>query len=101
MVNAFALLVICIQAMCFSVFAAEDSAEENQILWQIDIEGNNAVTADTIKDAIALTESSHFPLFGAKREFDPIMLQSDLKRIDHLYKRLGYYQARVENSETT
>lgn len=83
---------------CLHAVAA---ASENisTIVWELEIQGEKAFSEGDLKDAIATQSSSHIPFIGAKREFDAVQFQADLKRIEHFYKRNGYYQAFVERAD--
>ncbi|MEW6056322.1 MAG: BamA/TamA family outer membrane protein [Bdellovibrionota bacterium] len=74
-------------------FAAR--AAEDRILWEVEIEGNSVLDDDEIKDAIVSKESSHFPILGRHREYNAIAAQLDQQRIEHLYRRKGYYRVKV------
>ncbi len=84
-----------ISGLCNHSGAADDSYGPTRYIWELAIEGNQNISTEDILDAIASSRSSHFPILGSKTEFNAITLYSDQKRIEHLYKRSGYYQARV------
>jgi translocation and assembly module TamA len=73
------------------------------ILWELEIEGNTQVPTSVIRDSIESTPSSHltffWPIFGGRREFDPLAFEADKKRIEHLYQRKGFLRAAVDHAE--
>lgn len=77
---------------------AEAPLQGQQELWTLDFVGNHALSDGEIEDAISSSASSHFPIFGKKRLFDPVVFETDQRRIEHLYKRHGYYQAVIEKA---
>jgi translocation and assembly module TamA len=64
------------------------------IVRDLTIEGNRALSDRQIKKKILTAETAWWP-FATKHAFDPIIWQSDLKRIARLYQSHGYFQAEV------
>ena len=63
----------------------------------ISIEGNHALPDRKIKAAIATRQTGWWP-FAAKRVFDPVVWETDLRRIVRFYQTRGYYNAEVVQS---
>ncbi len=95
-VKYFFRLMLCIIPVCAW-------AQSTEVLWNFEIQGNQAISTSDIKLVLATQDSFHltwlWPLFGGRHEFDPVAFHTDQKRIAHLYQRLGYYQARVDVAE--
>ncbi|MBI3542849.1 MAG: BamA/TamA family outer membrane protein [Deltaproteobacteria bacterium] len=86
-------------------FATSASAADTdqRVLWRLEIDGNHAIATDELLDAIHSAPTSHIPVigpfFGGVHRFDPVAFRADQQRIEHLYRRLGYFQAKVDAAD--
>ncbi|HVV17249.1 MAG TPA: BamA/TamA family outer membrane protein [Polyangia bacterium] len=67
------------------------------VVQKIRLEGNHALSDRTIKAAIATQETGWWP-FAAKHTFDPVVWETDLRRIVRLYQSRGYSGAEIVSS---
>jgi translocation and assembly module TamA len=64
----------------------------------LEIRGNQVLSAGDIKKRILTSETPWWPL-AKKSPFDPVEWQSDLARIERLYQTRGYYRAQVVKAD--
>jgi translocation and assembly module TamA len=62
------------------------------------IEGNHRLSSRAIKQKILTTETSWLP-FASKKYFDPMVWESDQRRVERLYEASGDYHAKVVRAE--
>jgi translocation and assembly module TamA len=62
------------------------------------IEGTHQLSAGTIKGKILTAASSRIP-FTSPKYFDPLVWETDLRRIERLYQARGFYQAHVQSAD--
>jgi translocation and assembly module TamA len=65
------------------------------VVEKLRIEGAHQLSPSTIKAGIATEATGWWWPFAAKKYFDPLTWQSDLRRIERIYEARGYYQANV------
>ncbi|MDQ2669216.1 MAG: BamA/TamA family outer membrane protein, partial [Gemmatimonadota bacterium] len=100
-----ALLPILRALLAVAVVASPLAAQrEERVVRQLDFEGNDAITDQTLASVISTTNSSFFataPLLrllglGEKRFFDQTEFERDVIRLGILYKRSGYPNVSVD-----
>jgi translocation and assembly module TamA len=64
------------------------------------IDGNDALSDRRIRGRL-LTEKTFWWPFAKKNYFDPVVWQTDLRRIERLYQSEGYFQAKVVRDQVT
>src|SRR5262245_32046070 len=80
--------------------ASQQKAGKNdaQVVRDLKISGNDALSSRDIKKRILTEEKSWWP-FSPTPHFDPVTWASDLKRIERLYVAKGFYQAEIVKSD--
>jgi translocation and assembly module TamA len=73
---------------------ASQQKQDARVVRELDIKGNRVISDRQIKKKILTTETGWWP-FAAKKYFDPVAWQADLKRIERLYISRGFYQVEV------
>jgi translocation and assembly module TamA len=68
------------------------------VVHSLKIEGNHHLATGVIKQKI-LTSATGFWPFAARKYFDPLVWDADLRRIQRLYEASGDYHARVVRTE--
>lgn len=61
------------------------------------IEGNEAIATSLIEDTIVTRPRRWFAIWQPLPAFDPISFQSDLERLQALYRSAGYYHATIHH----
>jgi outer membrane protein insertion porin family/translocation and assembly module TamA len=89
-----ALLVVASATACKSVPEARVGVAS------IDFKGNHALSSGDLKERIATQPTARFlGLFRASwlryQDFEPAVLEKDLERIRHYYRRRGFFDAQV------
>lgn len=85
----------CLISLCFALaFAAACKEESGVKVSSFTFNGNQAVSADQLKDVLATQASSKLP-WGQKQYFSREQFEADLKRIVAFYTDRGYPDARV------
>ncbi|MDX1660501.1 MAG: outer membrane protein assembly factor BamA [Gemmatimonadota bacterium] len=78
-----------------------DEVTDGAVVEEVDVRGNEALTDQTIENAIWTTESGGFlgflPWFGTERHLDKSEFLKDLTRIHVLYQRHGYFDIRLDS----
>jgi outer membrane protein assembly complex protein YaeT len=59
------------------------------------IEGNHAIATSTIDDTLVTRPRRWFALWKPLPAFDPVAFQTDLERLQALYRSAGYYHALI------
>lgn len=77
----------------------ESQKPAKQIIWNIEVEGNQAFSDSDVIGAMVSQETSRIPYFGAVHDYDPVTFQLDLERIERFYRRNGYYQLSIERTD--
>lgn len=73
-----------------------DEVEDGAEIDDLDIEGNDALAASTVKNAIYTTSSGWLP-WGKEQTLNKTEFLDDLQRIHILYQRHGYFDARLDS----
>ena len=102
MSGAARLLWLCGALLLASPLAAQEPTQ--RVVRKLAFSGNNALPDEVLASAIATTNSSWFARIwavrwlglGAKRYFDEQEFRRDVVRIEVLYKRSGYADAKVD-----
>jgi translocation and assembly module TamA len=80
------------------VGCASQQKKDTQVVKDVHISGNDAISSRRIEKKILTTSTGWWP-FARKQLYDPVAWQSDLERIRRFYAANGYYQAEVLKSE--
>jgi translocation and assembly module TamA len=81
------------------VLACASTEKKNApVVRSLKIEGARRISPRTIKQKILTTETSKLP-FTSKKYFDPLVWETDLRRIERVYEAAGYYRAKVTSAE--
>lgn len=91
-----ALHIVGVAALCLGA-ALSCGARQQQsgpLVRDLSFEGNDALSDRKIRKKILTEEVPWWP-FAKRSAFDPVVWQTDLKRIERLYQSRGYFQAQV------
>jgi translocation and assembly module TamA len=91
-----ALHIVGVAALCLGA-ALSCSARQRRsgpLVRDLNIAGNEALSERGIRKKILTEEVPWWP-FAKRNAFDPVVWQTDLKRIERLYQSRGYFQAQV------
>jgi translocation and assembly module TamA len=82
------------------LLAASCATQKNDapVVHSLKLVGTHEVSSGTIKDKILTSATSWIP-FSAKKHFDPLIWEADLRRIKRVYEAAGYYQAKVTSAQ--
>jgi translocation and assembly module TamA len=68
------------------------------VVHSLTIKGTDQVSPRTIKGKILTTSTGWWP-FAAKKYFDPLVWEADLRRIERLYQARGFYRAHITGAQ--
>ena len=68
------------------------------VVSDFDLRGTAELSADDVKDKLLTAETGWWP-WAKERRFDPLVWQSDLRRIERFYEARGYYGTAVVQAE--
>jgi translocation and assembly module TamA len=80
------------------VGCASQQKKDTPVVKDVHISGNEEISSRKIKKKILTAETGWWP-FATKHHFDPVVWQTDLRRIERLYAAEGFYQAEVVKDE--
>ncbi len=92
--------------LCSGSLAAQED-DQDLIVRQLKLRGNESISGETIRAVIATTNSSFFatsPLFrwirflGAKRTFNQRDFEADVERLKLLYRKSGFMEVQVDTT---
>ncbi len=89
------LLAVIALASAFGCATARPIEEQQPVVVDFELVGNEALSDDEILARIRTAETSWIP-FSDKQRFDEAAFETDLERIVRLYQAEGFYQARIE-----
>lgn len=78
--------------------AHEGERPSAPVVRELALEGADQVSERALERGIATSATSVWP-FAKKQYFDPFTWQSDLRRIERMYRARGFYQAEVTGDE--
>jgi translocation and assembly module TamA len=91
-----ALHIVGVAAVCLGAALSCGGQQKRSapVIGGLDIEGNDALSDRRIRKKLLSEKTPWWP-FAKKNYFDPVVWQTDLKRIERLYQSHGYFQAQV------
>lgn len=87
--------VVAVAAASLAACAHKPDQPTQPVVRKLKLEGSKQVPKGTLKAGIATAATGWWWPFARKQYYDPFTWQTDLRRIERIYRAQGFYQASV------